>query len=78
MDIRLLNGNPKCTLIQRFDNHVVVLTSGKKNKKQVFNSMDKAKLFVHGNNYEVNVEHIHPGQNSGIVERVNYGRKGVK
>ena len=45
MDFRLTNGNPKVTVIQKF-NHSVVLLGPEYGKRRVFNDLEDAKYFV--------------------------------
>ena len=62
MDFRLNNGKPKVTVIQRFD-HLVILLGPETSKKRKFNNLEDMKHFIQRKGYEVNVSHLHPGQN---------------
>lgn len=59
MDFRLLNGKPKCTLIQKFNHLVVVIDP--EGHKITFNCLNAAQKFILHSRWEVNVFHIHPG-----------------
>lgn len=55
IDQRLLNGNPKCTVIEKFDNGAVILLDG---KRLEFPNLREAKKFVEAGDMEINVAHI--------------------
>ncbi len=52
MDLVLLNGNPKCTLIERFDGQVFVVRPGSKRRCA---NLGEAKKFIEKQGWEVNI-----------------------
>jgi hypothetical protein len=52
----LLNGNPKCTLIESFDGKAIVLADG---KRLEFNSLKEARSFVEISDLEINCAFLH-------------------
>ncbi len=59
MDQKLLNGNPKVTVIGTFNGEAILLGPGPSKRKK-FESLDKLKVYIHEKGYEVSVSHIHP------------------
>jgi hypothetical protein len=64
MNLELLNGRPKCTLIEAFDGKVFILA---KQFRREFINLTEAKNFVNEQGWEVNVGIIH---GSPILRRI--------
>ena len=62
MDRRLLNGKPKCTVIQCF-NHSTILLGPEFGKKKKFNNLEELKQYIQKRGWEASVSHIHPARN---------------
>jgi hypothetical protein len=58
MDIRLLNGKPKVTIIVRFDHSAAMI--GPDRKKCEFPSLASALEDADRRGFDVNVSHLHP------------------
>ena len=55
VDLRLLSGAPKCTIIETFNGKVMMLHGG---EKKEFGSLDDCKKHVSESGFETNVSHI--------------------
>jgi hypothetical protein len=65
MNPALLNGHPKCTLIESFDGKVFIVRSGKKH--QCRKGLERAKKLIERMGWEVNIDHV---KGSPILRRM--------
>ena len=54
VDFLLLNGNKKCTLIERFDGSAVVLAG----VKTEFSDLEQAKHYIKDKDLEINISYL--------------------
>lgn len=54
-DFRLLNGGPKCTVIERFDGGALILCGG---QRMEFESLAECKKYITKEGLEVNIEFL--------------------
>jgi hypothetical protein len=59
MRFEILNGAPKCTLIESFDGSASVLRSG---KKHACKNLDEAKKLIERMGWEINIDHLFGSQ----------------
>jgi len=58
MDFRLLNGKPKVTMIERFDQTVKLIYPDNTSCKE-FPNIHSCIIYIDEKNWAVNVEHLH-------------------
>ena len=59
-DFRMLNGGPRCTLIERFDGSALLISPGDPVKRRrELKSLDEAKILIAREGLECNVSHLH-------------------
>ena len=55
VELRLLNGSKKITVIETFDSHAVIISP---EGRQEFKSLEKCKEYISEAGFEVNISHL--------------------
>lgn len=67
VDFRLLNGGPKCTIIEAFDGQTTLLCGG---KRKLFPSLEECKKHITKKGLEVNIEFLFGSSIKREIKRV--------
>jgi len=68
MDFRLLNGKPRVTMIERFNQTVKLIYPDNVSNKE-FPNIHSCMVYIDGQGWAVNVEHLHGNRKE--IERSN-------